>query len=81
MPVRVRFAPSPSGRLHIGNIRPAVFNWLFAQKERGAFILRFDDTDRERSNEEYVWGVREDLRWLGLTWDEEFRQSERLRLY
>ena len=63
--VKVRFAPSPTGRLHIGNIRPAVFNWLFARREGGTFLLRFDDTDLERSKEEYVEGVREDLRWLG----------------
>ena len=79
--VKVRFAPSPTGRLHIGNIRPAVFNWLFARREGGTFLLRFDDTDLERSKEEYVEGVREDLRWLGLTWDEEFRQSERFAFY
>ena len=79
--VKVRFAPSPTGRLHIGNIRPAVFNWLFARREGGTFLLRFDDTDLERSKEEYIEGVREDLRWLGLTWDEEFRQSERFAFY
>ena len=80
-PVKVRFAPSPTGRLHIGNIRPAVFNWLFARREGGTFLLRFDDTDLERSKEEYVEGIREDLSWLGLSWDEEFRQSARLALY
>jgi glutamyl-tRNA synthetase len=79
--VKVRFAPSPTGRLHIGNIRPAVFNWLFARREHGVFVLRFDDTDLERSKEEYVAGIREDLNWLGLTWDEEFRQSERFAFY
>jgi glutamyl-tRNA synthetase len=78
---RVRFAPSPTGRLHIGNIRPAVMNWLFARKSGGAFILRFDDTDLERSKEEFVDGAREDLRWLGLTWAEEHRQSQRFTLY
>ncbi len=81
MPVKVRFAPSPTGRLHIGNIRPAVFNWLFARREGGTFLLRFDDTDLERSKEEYVTGIRDDLNWLGLTWDEEFRQSERFAFY
>jgi glutamyl-tRNA synthetase len=80
-PVKVRFAPSPTGRLHIGNIRPAVFNWLFARREGGKFLLRFDDTDLERSKEEYVEGIREDMNWLGLSWDEEFRQSARLALY
>jgi glutamyl-tRNA synthetase len=79
--VKVRFAPSPTGRLHIGNIRPAVFNWLFARREGGTFLLRFDDTDLERSKEEYVTGIREDLTWLGLGWDEEFRQSERFAFY
>ncbi|MBJ7535789.1 glutamate--tRNA ligase [Rhodomicrobium vannielii ATCC 17100] len=79
--VKVRFAPSPTGRLHIGNIRSAVFNWLFARAAGGIFVLRFDDTDLERSKEEYVGGIREDLRWLGLTWDEEFRQSERFAFY
>ena len=79
--VKVRFAPSPTGRLHIGNIRPAVFNWLFARREGGTFLLRFDDTDLERSKEEYVEGIREDLTWLGLTWDEEFRQSQRFAFY
>ncbi len=79
--VKVRFAPSPTGRLHIGNIRPAVFNWLFARREHGVFLLRFDDTDLERSKEEYVAGMRDDLSWLGLTWDEEFRQSARFAFY
>jgi glutamyl-tRNA synthetase len=81
MSVKVRFAPSPTGRLHIGNIRPAVFNWLFARREKGTFLLRFDDTDLERSKEEYVTGIRDDLTWLGLTWDEEFRQSSRFAFY
>jgi len=79
--VKVRFAPSPTGRLHIGNIRPAVFNWLFARREHGVFVLRFDDTDLERSKEDYVTGIRDDLIWLGLTWDEEFRQSARFAFY
>ncbi len=81
MTVKVRFAPSPTGRIHIGNIRPAVFNWLFAQREGGEFLLRFDDTDLERSKEEYVNGIYEDLTWLGLTWDAEFRQSARFAFY
>ena len=79
--VKVRFAPSPTGRLHIGNIRPAVFNWLFARREHGVFVLRFDDTDLERSKEDYVTGIRDDLIWLGLTWNEEFRQSARFAFY
>lgn len=77
----VRFAPSPTGRIHVGNLRPALLNWLFARHGEGRFILRFDDTDLERSREEYVEGIREDLRWLGLTWDEEARQSLRFDVY
>lgn len=74
----VRFAPSPTGRLHIGNIRTALLNWLFAQKGEGTFILRLDDTDRERSSEQHAAGIREDLTWLDLAWDREERQSSRL---
>jgi glutamyl-tRNA synthetase len=81
MSVKVRFAPSPTGRLHIGNIRPALMNWLFARREGGHYMLRFDDTDLERSKEEYVEGIREDLTWLGLTWDDEARQSQRAERY
>ena len=77
----VRFAPSPTGRIHIGNLRPALLNWLFARRDGGTFMLRFDDTDLERSREEYVDGIREDLRWLGLDWDIEARQSERFAQY
>jgi glutamyl-tRNA synthetase len=77
----VRFAPSPTGRIHIGNLRPALLNWLFARREDGTFILRFDDTDVARSKEEYIEGIREDLRWLGLNWDREIRQSERFDRY
>jgi glutamyl-tRNA synthetase len=77
----VRFAPSPTGRIHIGNLRPALLNWLFARRDGGEFILRFDDTDRDRSKEEYVEGIREDLRWLGLEWDRETRQSARFDRY
>jgi glutamyl-tRNA synthetase len=81
MNVKTRFAPSPTGRLHIGNIRPAVFNWLFARSQGGQFLLRFDDTDLERSKEEYVEAIRQDLRWLAIDWDAEFRQSERFDAY
>ncbi len=81
MTPKVRFAPSPTGRLHIGNIRPALLNWLFARREGGHYLLRFDDTDLERSKEEYVEGIREDLAWLGLTWDAEERQSRRGERY
>jgi len=76
-----RFAPSPTGYLHIGNLRAALFNWLIARKSGGTFILRIDDTDAERSEERYVDAIREDLEWLGLTWDREERQSTRLERY
>ncbi len=81
MSVTVRFAPSPTGRLHIGNVRTAILNWLFARKHGGAYILRLDDTDRQRSTEEFAEGIREDLRWLGLTWTLEERQSLRVARY
>src|SRR5262245_30620417 len=89
-PVRVRFAPSPTGWLHVGGARTAYFNWLFARKHRGAFVLRIEDTDADRSTSESEQGVLDDLRWLGLEWDEgpdlggphaPYRQSERLALY
>ncbi|MEQ9039691.1 MAG: glutamate--tRNA ligase [Silicimonas sp.] len=76
-----RFAPSPTGYLHIGNLRAALFNWLIARKAGGTFILRIDDTDPERSKEEYVDAIKEDLEWLGLTWDRVERQSDRLDRY
>jgi glutamyl-tRNA synthetase len=77
----VRFAPSPTGRLHIGNIRTALLNWLFAAKAGGTFLLRLDDTDRERSTEDNAEAIRRDLAWLGLTWAREERQSARLERY
>ena len=76
-----RFAPSPTGYLHIGNLRAALFNWLIARRDGGAFILRLDDTDPERSRPQYAQAIREDLEWLGLGWDREERQSERLDRY
>lgn len=76
-----RFAPSPTGRLHVGNIRTALHNWLLAQKASGKFLLRVDDTDAERSREEYVTAIRDDLAWLGLHPDGEERQSARLAHY
>jgi len=80
-----RFAPSPTGRLHVGNLRTALHNWLLARKGdrdgTGRFLLRIDDTDQERSREQYVEAIRHDLAWLGLEPDDEFRQSERLELY
>jgi len=81
MTVKVRFAPSPTGRLHVGNIRAAVVNWLFARGEGGAFVLRIDDTDLERSTKEYEAGIEADLTWLGLTWDEKHNQSARFETY
>jgi glutamyl-tRNA synthetase len=81
MSVTVRFAPSPTGRLHAGNIRTALFNFLFARKTGGSLILRFDDTDKERSTEEFARGIREDLAWLGLGWREEVHQSDRFDRY
>jgi glutamyl-tRNA synthetase len=77
----VRFAPSPTGYLHIGNVRAALFNWLFAKRQGGRFILRFDDTDRARSKPEYEAAIERDLLWLGLDWDLKERQSERLAHY
>jgi nondiscriminating glutamyl-tRNA synthetase len=82
MTVRVRFAPSPTGHLHVGGARTAIFNWLFARHHGGLFILRIEDTDVARSTRESEQMVLEDLQWLGLQWDEgPFRQSERLELY
>src|ERR1051325_5183869 len=68
--VRVRFAPSPTGQLHIGNVRTALFNWLFARQQGGTFILRIEDTDLERSEARYETQLMEDLKWLGIDWDE-----------
>ena len=76
-----RFAPSPTGYIHIGNLRTALMNYLIARKAGGTFILRIDDTDPERSKEEYVDGIKQDLEWLGLNWDRVERQSERLDKY
>ena len=79
--VIVRFAPSPTGYIHVGNVRIALMNWLFAKKQQGKFILRFDDTDESRSREEYRDAIREDLKWLGLIPQEEFAQRERMDIY
>ena len=79
--IKVRFAPSPTGYMHIGNTRTALFNWLLARKLGGSFMLRIDDTDRERSKAEYEQSLREVLAWLGLTWEEEARQSARMARY
>jgi glutamyl/glutaminyl-tRNA synthetase len=92
---RVRFAPSPTGLLHVGNARTALYNWLFARRQGGQFLLRIEDTDLERSEARCETQLIEDLRWLGLDWDEgpgdlgqpekgaygPYRQSERLSIY
>src|SRR6187200_347855 len=88
--IRVRFAPSPTGHLHVGNVRTAIFNWLFARKSKGTFAVRIEDTDLTRSEEKFENLIYEDLSWLGLGWDEgsdkggpfaPYRQSDRLPLY
>src|SRR3954454_14168764 len=88
--MRVRFAPSPTGQLHVGNARTALFNWLLARGSGGTFVLRIEDTDVERSTQESEAGILRDLRWLGLDWDEgpdlggpcgPYRQSERTLRY
>ena len=81
MTVVTRFAPSPTGRLHVGNIRTALHNFLFARKHGGTFILRIDDTDHERSTAEFDQAIRDDLAWMGLNPDKVVRQSERFDLY
>ncbi|MBI5740280.1 MAG: glutamate--tRNA ligase [Nitrospirae bacterium] len=80
--VRVRFAPSPTGHLHVGGARTALFNYLFARHNNGVFILRIEDTDRTRSTEEYIEAIIEGMKWLGLEWDEgPFRQTDRFGIY
>jgi glutamyl-tRNA synthetase len=78
---RVRFAPSPTGFLHVGSARTFIFNWLYARHNHGTMVLRLDDTDVERNTEASVQSIFEGLRWLGLNWDEEYKQSERLALH
>ncbi|MEA3305303.1 MAG: glutamate--tRNA ligase family protein, partial [Candidatus Omnitrophota bacterium] len=80
--VRVRFAPSPTGFLHIGSARSAFFNWLFARREKGKFLLRIEDTDIARSKKEFLDEILASLKWLGMDWDEELvHQSERIEIY
>ncbi|HLK31994.1 MAG TPA: glutamate--tRNA ligase family protein, partial [Terriglobales bacterium] len=79
--VRVRFAPSPTGFLHVGSARTFIFNWLFARRLGGTVILRVDDTDAERNTEASLNSIFEGLEWLGLAWDEQYRQSQRLELH
>ena len=81
MTVKVRFAPSPTGRIHAGNVRAALINWLFAQKHQGVFVLRIDDTDLERSTQENEDLIETDLKWLGLEWGERYNQSKRFDIY
>jgi glutamyl-tRNA synthetase len=81
MQPKLRFAPSPTGRIHIGNVRTAALNWLYARKQNGSFLLRLDDTDIARSTEEYADAIRDDLLWLGLKWDNEVRQQDRTERY
>ena len=81
MTVICRFAPSPTGRLHVGNVRTALMNWLFVREKRGKFILRIDDTDTSRSTDAYELGIKDDLNWLGLDWDHTFNQSDRFQTY
>ena len=77
----VRYAPSPTGRLHLGNARPALLNWLYAIRTGGTYILRLDDTDTARSTEEFAHGIEDDLAWLGIRPDVKVRQSDRMALY
>lgn len=79
--IRVRFAPSPTGFLHIGGARTALFNWMYARAQGGQFILRIEDTDQVRSKQEYLQEILESMKWLGLNWDEFYKQSDRFDLY
>ena len=79
--MKLRFAPSPTGLLHVGNARVALVNWLLARRNGGTVRLRLDDTDTERSKPEFEEAIQHDLRWLGLEWDRMFRQAERLDRY
>src|SRR5512132_2799007 len=79
--LRVRFAPSPTGFLHVGSARTFIFNWLYARKNGGTMVLRLDDTDVERNTDASVNSIFDGLKWLGLGWDEEYKQSERLQLH
>src|SRR6202795_357867 len=80
--VRVRFAPSPTGYLHVGGARTALFNWLFARQQQGTLVLRIEDTDTERNREEWTAGIQRAMTWLGVDWDEgPWYQSQRADLY
>jgi glutamyl/glutaminyl-tRNA synthetase len=80
--VKVRFAPSPTGHLHVGNAKVALLNYLFARNQGGVFVLRIEDTDLERSDTSYEMSILDDLKWLGIRWDEgPLRQTERFEIY
>src|SRR5262245_14978454 len=79
--MRARFAPSPTGYLHIGSARTFIFNWLYTRRQNGTLILRIDDTDLERNTDESLNSIFDGLQWLELGWDEQYRQSERLDLH
>ena len=79
--IRVRFAPSPTGYLHIGGARTCLFNWLCARHNNGVFVLRIEDTDQARSQKEYLDEILDSLKWLGLDWDELYYQSQRFEIY
>ena len=81
MSIITRFAPSPTGNLHLGNIRIAIANYLISERQGGNFILRFDDTDIIRSRDKFISSITDDLIWLGITWGEEVKQSDRIYKY
>ena len=81
MSLRVRFSPAPTGYLHVGSARSALFNWLYARNKGGAMILRIEDTDTDRSSPELISAIHDSLGWLGIDWDEEYRQSDRFDTY
>lgn len=76
-----RFAPSPTGYLHVGNVRTALVCWMYTRNQNGKFLLRFDDTDLQRSDVKYINDIIEDLKWIGIDWDASFKQSERFERY
>ena len=76
--MKCRFAPSPTGLLHVGNVRSALLNWAYAKKNNGNFVLRIDDTDKSRSTKEFENKIKENLIWLGINWDKTFNQSDRI---
>ena len=79
--MKCRFAPSPTGKIHIGNARSAILNWIFCKKNQGDFVLRIDDTDTNRSTKEFEKSIKDDLTWLGLNWSYTFNQSSRKNTY